>query len=423
VKRRCPDAPIEDRLAAVQKELLCERLRRCGTITVRLVEQTAPRTRPAADTTGTRVLRVDAGTTGIAHDLRILEGAAYRAELRNCDAEADTLCDLQGTTAGQAFGAPSPFGVGGIPVCVSIDFTSDLAGTFDLATGALDEAASVRVGVYLGAAIDAPCPVCRTLDDDPRLGEAGRCEGGPASGAPCAVHALAGPAYGRNGATSRDCLPADSARLGSFETVAAATTEDFTMAPSSDGPHCAFPSDHTCLCDTCNDAAATPCHTHADCPASGGLPGVCGGLRCLGEADAGTPCASDVECLSGRCGRAGAPSRPNACVDGLCTPDDAGGGFCGAGPMDAHCAIEQQRPCFEDLHCPLPGDTCVTAPRRCHPTTIALTGSRDGPAAGVAHPTLVGGFCLGSFGASAVDVAGGFPGPVTYTWPAEIVFE
>ena len=424
VKRRCPGAPIADRLAAAQNELLCERLGWCGGITVRLVEQSAPRTREAADATATRALRVDAGTTGVAHHLQILEGAGYRADLRNCDAPGDTLCDLYAMTAGQAFGAPSPLGVGGIPVCVRIDFTSDLAGTFDLATGALDEAAAVRVGVHLGSAIEAPCPVCRTVDEVPQLGESGWCEGGVDSGAPCTVHALAGPAYGRNRGTSRDCLPADSERLGSFETVVVATTEDFTMAPSADGPRCAHPSDRTCLCDTCNDSAATPCHTHADCPVSGGSPGVCGGLRCLGQtADAGSPCASHDECLSGHCGRAGAPSRPNACVDGVCTPDDEGGGFCASGPIDAYCAVEQHRSCAEDVDCPLPGDACVTAPRPCHPTAIALTGSRDAPEGGTAHPTLVGGFCLGSLGMSAVDVVGGFPGPVTYTWPAEIVFD
>jgi len=98
-------------------------------------------------------------------------------------------------------------------------------------------------------------------------------------------------------------------------------------------------------------------------------------------------------------------------------------GVCANGPIDGHCAVQTFRSCATDAHCPVPGDVCTAAARSCFLDRIALTGQADPPEDGVAHPTLVGAFCLGTFGPPAVDLAGGFPGPVSYIWPARLVVE
>jgi hypothetical protein len=76
------------------------------------------------------------------------------------------------------------------------------------------------------------------------------------------------------------------------------------------------------------------------------------------------------------------------------------------------------------VDCPTVGDVCgAPSPRSCFLDRIALTGAADTLEQGVAHPILVGGFCAGTFGTPAVDGAGGFPGPISYVWPARIEIE
>jgi hypothetical protein len=447
--RRCAGGDLDSQLAAVEARVLCNRLAICGpprqSITVKVghesaggvaaAQGSAARAAPVRDwavasgSTGTastpssRILRVDAGWTGNAHDLQVFEGAGFTAELSECNGVTDTACDLHGATAGIPFGAPSPITAGGVAVCVPIVFDSDLTGAVDLATGELTESARVRVGVFSSPMIDEPCPACLPADGDPQLGEAGTCNGGPNAGLPCTVGGLAGPEYGSMRGTSNDCPPEPRARLAEFVVDATATTNGVTFGTSAESPDCraAGFTGLKCQCDTCNDAAGTPCRSNADCPVSGGNPGVCGGKRCSGGTNHGAPCSALSECPAGYCIVPGAATAPNACDDGLCTPT-GDGGACLAGPNEARCRIRAYRWCIIDDNCGA-DDTCGDPePRSCLPDPIALTGTPDPPQNNVAHPTLVGGFCMGPASSGAVNSAAGFPGPTSFVWPAELTF-
>ena len=166
---------------------------------------------------------MDSGWTGIAHDIQILEGAGFVSELTACGAAGDGRCELFGRTAGTPFGAPSPISAGGIPVCVTVDFATDVIGHVDLERGDLTESATVAIGVYVDGTPAMPCPVCVTAGD-PVLGATGACRGGANDGDACVVGGLAGPEYGAFRATSVDCPPADLP-LATFRSVATATTD------------------------------------------------------------------------------------------------------------------------------------------------------------------------------------------------------
>ena len=142
-----------------------------------------------------------------------------------------------------------------------------------------------------------------------------------------------------------------------------------------------------CFCDTCNNTAATPCGSNADCPASGrcvggtggGLPctsatqcpgggtcngrpcavagdcasgvctsgfcsttaGICGGLkgqRCSGGANNGAPCSIASHCPGGACNIPGTSTASNQCDDATCVVDTGNEGTCANGPFEQFCA-------------------------------------------------------------------------------------
>ena len=214
------------------------------------------------------------------------------------------------------------------------------------------------------------------------------------------MDALADPSFFEFRGTSLGCRPLGEP-IGTFETLGRATTGDFALATSPASPDCRAVgwTDRKCLCDVCDDPAATPCNSNSDCPSQGGAPGQCGVTR------------------------RGAPPRQNFCIDQVCTATDGGTGVCQNGPVDSHCAVQTFRSCTDDDECPAPGDTCTSSPRSCFAERIALSGTADAFVDGVAHPTLVGGFCLGTFGSPAANDAGGFPGPVSYVWPTRVSIE
>ncbi len=347
-----------------------------------------------------RSLSVDAGYSGLAHHLQVFDGASYTAELHDCDGTRDTRCTMRTSTAGTAFGAPTPISVGGVPVCLLIDYASDFTGTLDLASGDVFEQARVTVRVHLSNQVDQPCPACITPDHDPQLGASGICAGGRDEGQPCTVDGLADPSFLEFRGTSVRCRPSNEP-LGEFTSLATATTGDFVLATSPESPNCRAngSTDRKCLCDVCDDAAATPCHSNVDCPAVGDRPGSCGTTN------------------------VGNPTRQNPCEDFVCAAIGDGTGICQNGPIDSHCTVQTFRACETNDDCPVRGDTCTFSPRPCFLDRIALTGTPDVPKEGVAHPTLVGGFCLGTFTSEAANSAGGFPGPVSYVWPAQLEIE
>lgn len=425
VARRCPETPVTDALASARARALCDLADVCGPprrITVSVGREAAS---TGARTPSEHVLHANAGWTGLAHGLAILEGAAFTAALDDCDGESDTLCTLRGATAGRPFGAPSPLGAGGVTFCVDVGFQSDVTGAYDLASGALTYDAAVSIDVYNGSSIDQPCPACVPADGEPALGDAGTCAGGPNAGTACVVEGLGDPAFGALRGTSRVCGAAfaPAGRIAHFSTRASATTGAFEMAPASDGPRCNDSPfiGQICPCSTCDDAGQRACHSDSECTRPDGTTGRCGGRRCIGGPNDGTPCTAQSACTGGFCSTPHAILAPNSCLDQTCTPtgDADGGGLCLEGPIDTVCAVARHRGCLSDADCPA-GDHCTTDVRRCHPDVVALEGEASPAANGVAAPTLVGGFCMAPAGQMAVNVAAGFPGLVTYVWPTEV---
>jgi hypothetical protein len=206
------------RASTRHRRIFCHRLGHCAS---RFGSARLAVTAHTPDTA--RRLAVDSGWTGIAHDIQILEGAGFVSELTACGAAGDGRCELFGRTAGTPFGAPSPISAGGIPVCVTVDFATDVIGHVDLERGDLTESATVAIGVYVDGTPAMPCPVCVTAGD-PVLGATGACRGGANDGDACVVGGLAGPEYGAFRATSVDCPPADLP-LATFRSVATATTD------------------------------------------------------------------------------------------------------------------------------------------------------------------------------------------------------
>jgi hypothetical protein len=440
--RRCPDAGGDALVADAETNLLCETLNLCpvsgpfGTVTVQVTSgEAAPpaaaMTDPLAANATTdggdatpSTLRLNVGWNGIAHNVRTLEGATYTAELSNCDGGTDTLCDLHGATAGTALAAPAPIGVGGVSFCLSLSYLSDITGSLDLASGALSEAAQIRVRISLSGDNERPCPTCVPDDGSPALGKAGTCHGGANDGASCVVKGLGDPAYGADSGTSTMCPP--SSYIGDSTTTFNATTGQFTFATSPASPHCsAFgATDLRCLCDMCTGSRRAACSSAADCPAVDGVPATCGGRRCLGGERDNLPCVGSPDCTDQDgsvhpCSILGEPTRPNACWDTICTPS-SDGGTCANGPWDGKCAIQTFRGCATAADCPLPGDFCAFVPRSCFLDPVELAGTPVPPVNGTASPTLVGGLCFGAVAPSSVNTTGSFPGPGTFVWPAEV---
>jgi hypothetical protein len=326
-----------------------------------------------------------------------------------------------------SFGAATPLSAGGVSVCVSLDFASDLTGTLDLATGDMSESAMLHASMYSGRSIDAPCPACVPADLDPQLGEAGICQDGPNDGMPCTVEALADPSFQSARGTSTACPSFPGALLGDFTLKFSATTGSVTFGTTAASPSCGASGYETvpCLCAMCNDAANTPCSSDADCPVAGGAPGICGGKRCFTGPHDGEPCEAPSDCNGGYCFRAGAPTRPDECYTDAnspagCTGIGSGKAECANGPLDNVCAIQTFRPCVSDGDCPVSGDHCTSRQRACFLDPIQTIGTPDPPADDVAHPVLVGSFCMGTSVSTAINAVSGLPGPVRFVWPAEV---
>lgn len=183
-----------------------------------------------------------------------------------------------------------------------------------------------------------------------------------------------------------------------------------------------------CFCGTCNNGNAEPCSTNADCPLSGGNPGICDGRRCLGGGNNGAPCAVTSECPGGGlCNRPGEATQPNSCADDTTTPGldcvDVGNGEgeCVAGPSDSSCSTDTFRSCLEAsdcnapptgtcVECPAGNQTCVPRKRPCFPdngvigNSVSVTGEPDVACGGIAKPTVGALFCVAPFTTPAFNL-------------------
>jgi len=345
------------------------------------------------------------------------------SSLASCDPEMPSSC-TGNETCECFYGPPLPLSSGAISVCVVNRYTASLTGTVNIAdagahAGEGEVLIQLEAAVHNGPTVDQPCPICQN-DPTARDGvKGGTCNGGPKNGQPCDVG-------GMNdffGAMSFDCPPPRGANIGNLMIVFdRATTGTTTLGT---GPKCTAPGFTTqdCFCDTCATAAAEACNSNADCP--GGA--VCGGKRCIGGADTGTPCTQPSQCSTHSCGRPGLATAPNQCADGVCSPDSSDpstphDGVCEAGPFDRFCSIETFRGCTADSDCNPPncatcmsGQVCGGRLRNCFLNPIVRTG-----APGTQTSVVAAAFCIPPVSASAVNSVTGLPGPGALLQPTRI---
>ncbi len=341
---------------------------------------------------------------------------------------SDAQCPGAGNACTYFFGPPQPISTGGVSFCLTNEMSGAIAGTVTPQTGAATFTLPMTIKNYAGGAVDDPCPKC----------VGGFCSGGQRNGMACTVNGTSA-LFADD--VSLDCPPSFGLQIGVTTSALPLTTGVETATLSAASPSCTAVgyTSFRCMCDTCNNAAATPCMSNADCTAVGAT--ICGGLRCLGGVDAGTPCASGAGCSSSMCARAGEPTKPSACSSNDCvdnTPpdnDSVDEGQCQTAPNDSVCSTDTYRGCFSNSDCRPPAEggscatctpglqTCVTVRRQCFTANGAV--GDDVAAGGVASPTaptLAGLSCGPVTASGAVNTVWGLPGLVRYTMPGTSTF-
>jgi hypothetical protein len=344
-----------------------------------------------------------------------------------CTSNAD--CTIAGGTCEFFWGAPDPVAAGGTALCFTDQIVGSVSGSVNLATGAVTRSLAIAHRLYLGASISQPCPKCvgdGAINDGV---QGGTCSGGARNGLACDTQGVS--PIAAFGATSLDCPPSGGPISTSFVDLSGSTgTESLTLSAASPSCKAAGFSGFRCGCQTCNNVNAEPCETNADCPISGGNPGVCGGLRCMAGPNGGAPCTVGSQCPVSSCNRPGELTRPNACLDDSFTPGldcvdtppiGDHRGECASYPFDTRCAPpEQYLPCTLNSDCPLTA-TCLFTARSCYldngvsGNSITSDGIADPPVGGTASPTITSVFCYPPNGSGAVNSAAGLPGPARLT--------
>jgi len=371
-----------------------------------------------------------------------------------------------GGTCAFFFGPPLPLSAGQTSVCVTNQVTAPITGTLDVEAGTSANTIQLLSRVSIGSTLAAPCPQCN----------AGKCDAGsPHTGEDCIISGHSD----LFGNVSYECPPDPGTSIGNLPINIAYSTGTQTITLSAANPACRAPGlgGDQCWCDTCNNAAATPCSTNADCVAVGAT--VCGGRRCQNGANSGNPCNIASECPGGACGVPGTQTAPNQCDDQICTPTStcvggcnnfancngafkcAGGanidslctvdsecpgstcieqcpggscvagneGTCASGPLDIFCAIQTFQGCTTNADCPLPGDSCTGSKfRDCFTDngmiggTVTVTGVPYPTCGGTGSGTIGGFFCVAGTSSSSINNASGLPGLGRVTLPYTATF-
>lgn len=419
-----------------------------------------------------------------------------------CDCNADRTCEIAGpvgqkhclstltdceTNADCGVGVPclfmpappEPFSSTGVPTCTISSFDESLTGTADLATGEVQLSSTLRWRLFLGIAVDQPCPRCGHPASNPRLGDSSTCKGGQFDGAACTVDAV----DAMFGGTSFDCPPELSAnisgpgvaiRLDEMTTGTTTRTAELACANfpfrsnplnSGSNPRCIDrrgPEDPLCAsnadCKRCSDDATIACTSNVDCGGNGTCaeapdqPITCGYWCNCGfcDGDAARPCFESSQCPDGQNCVAGpgtgtqpnAPQqKPNDCVND--------GFICGqAAP--GQCATTVTGSCSGQSYLPCPGEssecedqnagTCVLSVQPCFEPRITRSGSAspagsycpiegttcisnadctadgDSCVSDVLAPRLEALFCSPSVSSAAVNNVYGITGPGALSW-------
>jgi hypothetical protein len=368
---------------------------------------------------------LDTGWTGISHDSDITDDATILAKL-NCPAGPPNcgVCNVQGlkadpgncrcannsrTICDQPFaadaddcggaqclcylGPPLSLSAGNTPVCIINRFAQNVSGTTNVQTGAGATLVKLRSQVYLGEALNAPCPYCNG-DTTPRDGQRnGTCVLGPNAGQSCDADGFnyTFPAPG-GGAHSIDCFPAAGKNVSG---QGLQINLDQTTGARSLGSNvvCGLPPSQTlmCHCGLCSGNQAIPCSSNTECSAVG----------------------------AGTCERKAAfdPS-PNQC-NGACTDAGGGEGACdAAGPDDTGCDGMLRAngeffiACTSNADCDpnnigIDGGNCTLSKRReCFLPTITAQGTADPE-----FPVGVATFCIPPTSNLGINSTAGLPGP------------
>ncbi len=345
---------------------------------------------------------------------------------QRCLGDSSIVCTSDGACGANApckffFGSYLPLAAGGVSTCVGNVFNGGITGTANMQTGTSAGTASITSRVFTGPTISNPCPNCigdATVNDGVK---GGTCSSGLHSGAACDASGKSPNAS--FGTTSLDCPPLSGGAIANLPIDLSNTTGTKSRMLAASNPACrasGWTSGFACQCDTCDNAAATPCSSNADCGS-----GVCGGKRCISGANAGKACAAVSECPGSNCGVPGFATAPNQCDGGPGSNDcvaDAGtpspnDRICSSGPFDIFCTpTETFRGCTVNGDCPFPGDTCTGGKNRdCFDNGVVgeavnATGHADPPSNHQSNPSLAALFCIGPTTSSSVNSAAGLPG-------------
>jgi len=386
-----------------------------------------------------------------------------------CNTNAD--CATAGGTCEYYFGTYLPLAAGGVATCVGNQINGAITGTANIETGSAASSVQLISRVATGPNPN-PCPRC--AGDGPANDgiRAGTCDAGPNAGQTCDVNGRSPNPFW--GGTSLDCPPDPGAVVATLPINLTNSTGTQTRTLTAANPNCnaAGFANLKCICDTCNDLAAEPCFTNADCTGAGT---VCGGKRCIGGTNSGAPCTVFSQCPGGACGFLGQATKPNDCSDLTCSPtntcvggtnqnfdcsaaSECPGGSCLAGnkgscltngPFEQFCGPNGTfQGCATNTDCgslnacvggtaagtacsvasQCPGGSCQSKVggtpeeciigkfRRCFLDNGTLGGTDNAtgvvstPSGDQSTPTLASLFCIGPTSASAVNSAAGLPG-------------